>query len=230
MEEPEKNSVLDAAEIKKLTGNSTYSCRKIYSDTSIINMKALFMVNCNSKPSMSVIDNAITDRLIDFEYKSKFVKETDEDYICDDKEIFLANTYYKTEEFINKSRIVLFHCLLKYLPMFYKNGEDVVLNKSLKERVHNYITDTDIFFEWIEDQYEITGNKDDYVSIADMYSNFKYSDLKKSMNLTSVKKFIIELKTRKVLNKMFVEERTIVINGESIKLKKGIMNGLKIRD
>ena len=68
---------------------------------------------CNSKPQIQPIDEAIKNRLVDAEFKSKFVTNTNE--IDEQSHIYKANNYFETLEFQEKYKMDMFNILTDYL-------------------------------------------------------------------------------------------------------------------
>ena len=149
VEEPKPEDIIDGCLLKDWVGASGTSIRKFYSDKSDIDLHMTFFLNCNKRPRISPIDEAIKNRLIDFEYRATF---TDSD--IDNITRFPKDSYFESEEFYDTYKIELFHFLKEYTLRFIDEGEKITLNESLKNRRDQYLRDCDEIYEWFFDTFE----------------------------------------------------------------------------
>ena len=167
---------LNIATIKELTGGKAVNARMNYSNDTKTVLVGTHILECNERPKLSGrVDDAVVRRLVDIPFRSIFTSKPDEYF---GEFVFKKNDYYKSSEFQTRFRCVLFKTLLKYWEEYLKNNENIddFICDSVKERTNAYLEANDEMKSWFDENYEMTGNRDDILQIKDIYESFKHSD------------------------------------------------------
>jgi hypothetical protein len=170
-------------------------------------------MTCNNKPLLDEVDGGSARRLIDFPFRSLFVKQEDLDkYPCEN--IYPKNPDYLNLEFWKKYRCALFKYLLRY-----KNNGEFQIPEEIIKRNQEYLGDSDYIQVWFNENYEQTSNKDDFIKLADVFDNFKCSDYyvnldkKGKRNLTK-STFIKNISIHYFYRRFYKEQFRPTINGK----------------
>ena len=129
------------------------------------------------------------------------------------------NEYYDTNEFRDKYKLTAFHFLLPYLKLFFENKCKIKLTKNLITRRDTYLLESDEFYCWFFDTFEVVDDSTAYITFKSLYSTFKYGNYyqnltknnKRSMTKT---KFQEELLSRKDIKTLFRARFQPTINGK----------------
>lgn len=167
-EEPPKNSYLQNAIVKELTGGGKYMCRKLNQDAKEIILMATFIMECNSKPNLAEEGQvADAERIRDILYPSRFTTEDEE--VDETKHIYKVNVELKTDEWYSKHRNAFLNMLLQNVLMLKNDAKmniDYYLPESVKQRSNAYIQNSlsihKIFIELFEKRNE--AHKEQYVN------------------------------------------------------------------
>jgi hypothetical protein len=175
-----------------------------------------FIIECNEKPKINSIDNATIQRVEDIPYEScgystqADINELDEE---DRKNAFVINTYYKTYEFKQKFKQVLFNILCTYHKKFIENNRVLPVCKKIKDRNIKYFEESDEILNFITEYYEFTDDKNyknknykNILKLKDIYEKYKVSDLFQNMNKqqkrqNNYKHFVEKLKNNTFIKK-----------------------------
>ena len=221
-EEPDADTYkFDGNFIKDLTGSDEASFRKIYSMDSTITIHALLMICCNKKPPINSFDSATKKRTIDYPFLSTF---TDDDVNNVDR--FKGDTKFDENKFRIENRMWLFHLLMDYLRPFLESGKKINLSQNLKDRVENYLLNSDDFYGWFWETYEKSPNPRNYISMRSAYKTFKTSSYfnnlpknKKSKYSAKIENFEEEIDARKNIKALRRKRYQPTIDGKRKNLK-----------
>jgi phage/plasmid-associated DNA primase len=172
--EPPESKKFENSIIKELTGGGTFSARGHHESDTKKDLNLTMIVECNKKPMFSEEPtNADVRRIIDLNFRSTY---TTDDTIIDEKNnIYKANPYYKSIEFQQKYKYALIKILIEEHKKYKKNNFIINLPKSITERTQNYLDLSYSIVKWFKETYEHTKNKNDYIKIKDLYSDFTES-------------------------------------------------------
>ena len=173
---------LNIATIKELTGGKAINARMNYSNDTKTVLQATHILECNERPKLSGrVDDAVVRRLIDIPFRSVFTANP-ADYFGE--YVFKKDAYYKTNNFQNEYKCVLFSVLLDYWKEYLRLEEniDAFVCDSVKERTNAYLEANDELKTWFDENYEQTGKRDDVLQIKDIYNLFKESDTWSNMS------------------------------------------------
>lgn len=208
-EEPSIERVINGSAIKDITGSSIINARMLYSNNTETYINGTFFVCCNDKPNIYPCDNAVRNRLIDFPFRSTFGKVDDAK-----KNKYLINKNFAEDDFFNEYKLELFHLIKEYTIKYLKN-KDIELTPELNKRRDEYLVESDETINWINDHYQHT-TEDSYVTLRDMWSYFKESELYRNLSSYkkrsfTMKKFFNKIKNHFDLSKFYKEE---YLNGD----------------
>lgn len=174
--EPDDDKKICSSVIKELTGGTQMNARKCYSNDTVVNIKATFILECNKRLNINGrIDQAIKRRLIDVLFRSSFVSNPDE---YKGKHVYQGDAFYKTNDFKDQYRCALFKILLPYIQRLIKKNKDIdqFVCEKIKVRTDQYLQNTDDLKAVFDRLYEPTKNDKDIVKVTDFYEHFKESD------------------------------------------------------
>ena len=123
--EPDYKFKINCATLKELVGGTEINARTLYSDKTTTNLCMTFIMECNEKPKLNETSDALSRRIIDIPFKSRFVDKKVYDKLNEEQKINTAiiNSYYKTKEFKEKYKTVLFLILKDYFYRYYKSKD-----------------------------------------------------------------------------------------------------------
>ncbi len=228
-EEPDSETQkFDGNFIKDLTGGDKACFRKIYGASGDINIKSLLITCCNARPQIAPCDDAVKIRLMDYPFLSTFTNDD-----INDVDRFEGNEYYDTEEFRKDNSLNLFHYLIPYLKDFLK-FKKIILTKNLEARRDEYLVQSDEFYCWWLDNYEITDSKEDILTITQIFKNFKcdeyYINLSRKDKRSMTKsKFREKLLSKRVIKKQYRDRYQPVINGKQKQMRECLI-GIKMKE
>ena len=202
--EPDEKQTLNASIIKELTGGSEINARMNHSNDTKTNLKLTLLMECNEKPNISEVNDAIQRRIIDIPFNSIFTSQDKIDKLKKDNieltNIFKADRYFKTDEFKNQYKQALFMVLIKHFKIFRDNNFNIKIPEIINVRTQEYMQNSDAFYNVIEENYKKTDSIKDIVPLKEIYNIFKGSEIyinstkdqKRKMNY---KNFIEKIKT-----------------------------------
>ena len=163
--EPDDNSSLRLGQLKDITGGGEINARGLYSSDTQCKILATVCCECNKKPSLNgQVGDSILRRFRNLHFKSTFT---------DDKEkltlpnYFPKNAQYKTDDFKRNMRCALFDYLLRF------NYTEIYTPDSIRIATKKYLCDADAFTSWLDDNYEVTDDSNDFVKISEMLDMYK---------------------------------------------------------
>ena len=237
------------ATVKELTGGKKINARMNYSNDTNCTLTATHVLECNKRPKLDGrLDESVVRRVRDIPFVSTY---TDDEDTLEQAEagimenVYRADKYFKSEDFKKRFKHALFKLLTEYIHNFHiETGVGVCdkfdVPKVIRDRSKEYIKSSDEIREWFDTVYERVDTKGKskkdileeelYVSIADMFTQFKMSDYylnqskanKRLMN----KKYLIEYCSTNVNFKMCYSE---LFKSGSIN-KTNILIGFKFKE
>jgi len=167
--EPDDDVKLRMSIIKDMTGGGEISARKLFSNQCRVRMKQTQVFECNKKPKLSGrIDQSILERIVDIPFISHFTSNLDD--VDETNHIYPVNTFYKTSEFQQEYKCALFRYIMAH------SRKELYLPLCITARSANFVMDSDELFEWFNDHYDLTNEKDDVLKMVDVYDLFKSSE------------------------------------------------------
>jgi phage/plasmid-associated DNA primase len=177
--EPDSQFKINCSTIKELTGGNALNARQNYSNDTETILQLTLILECNEKPKLNEVNDAIFRRIIDIPFVSSFVDKQTYDKLDNKTNVYVKNDYYKTNEFKNKYKQALFRLIAKHK---FEN----ILPQQIIKRNLEYMQNSDIIFEFIDELAVKTDNKKDSIKMCLLYDAFKESQFYE--NLTKIEK------------------------------------------
>lgn len=193
--EPPKDSKLENSVIKELTGGGKFSARGHHENSTEKVLHITMVIECNARPLFAEDPKkAEVDRLIDIHFRSTFTNILSE--VDETKYIYAANVEYKTDEFIEAHKMSLLKIIFDSYKKYSNNNFIFDIPQTIRDRTNSYLEMSCNILSWINDKYEKTKLKTDFVKLKDVYNKFKESDyfynLSKNQKRTYNKNYFIK--------------------------------------
>jgi len=165
-QEPDKSKAICSSTMKELTGDDSINTRKLYSGDCSIKLNLSLFIEANELPKMDEVNDAIIRRVRVVPFTSKFVDESTYNQIEKEEiaknNIFIGNTFFKSEEFKIKYRQALIIMLFQKFKGFVNNNFNLhAPPQESRDACSDYLSLSDDIFDWFINTYEKT---DDGVS------------------------------------------------------------------
>jgi len=207
--EPDFKFKINCATIKELVGGTELNARTLYSDKTTTNLCMTFIMECNEKPKLNETSDALSRRIIDIPFKSRFVDKKVYDKLTDEQKIntSITNSYYKTIDFKEKYKLILFLILKDYFYEYYKT-KDLMITDEIVNRNEEYMKESDEMICWLSENYETTSDNNDVIDLKTIYNKYRLSDKymnssKEDKRMFSYKKFIKDISNNPFLKLYF---------------------------
>ena len=183
--EPCENKKFENSVVKELTGGGTFSARGHHETNTVKELNLTMILEANKRPLFAEEPTeADARRIIDIYFGTKYTTETE--LVDEQNKIYLANSYYKTDEFKIKYRYSLLKILMNAYKNYKLNKHTFEIPKSIKERTTQYLEMSCNILQWFKDNYKHTGEKSDICKMRDLYDDFSSSNY--FINLTKNEK------------------------------------------
>ena len=210
--EPDESKNLNCSTIKEITGGGEINARLNHSNNTKTVLNCTMIMECNEKPKLSEVNEAMERRILDIPFNSLFVDkmkfEKFSDQEREENEIFLGNTFFKTDDFKEKYKQALFIILIKHYKNYINNNNNLTIPKIIVDRTNSYMENSDDIFNIINEFYEKTTEKKDIVKLKDVYEMFKSSDIYFNSSKDDKKKLIYKSFCTKLQSNLFF--RTLI--------------------
>jgi len=230
--EPESSEFINVEIIKDLTGTDEINARLNHSNDTQTFLKCTLVMECNDKPKLNNISqpDALLRRIIISHFKSTFVEQSfyDELTTQEKENIFIGNSYYKTPEFKDKYKQILFNILIKYYKKYTETKTKTDVNacgvlpitKNIRQRTYDYLEASDIIKEFLDETYEKTSNDKDRVKLKNVIETFQGSNYFKNLEakmkkLYNYKGFISKIESNIILKRCLTlnKDKTYELRG-----------------
>jgi phage/plasmid-associated DNA primase len=172
--EPAENKKFENSVIKELTGGGTFSARGHHETNTTKELNLTMIVEANKKPLFAEEPtDADVRRIVDIYFRAKYTQN--EELVDEKNNIYLANLYYKTNEFKNKYKFALLKILINAFEKYKQNNFKFKIPKSIQERTTQYLEMSCNILQWFKDSYIYTETKTDLCKIKDLYEDFTTS-------------------------------------------------------
>lgn len=165
IQEPEHNDVVYVGRMKNFTGGDWIQARALYGDPFTYKPQFKLMLTCNKLPNIPATDGGTWRRLRVTPWESTFV-----DGVPKKK-----NEFPKDPELDDKMKewkqALVWWLLKDYYQEYRKNG--IYEPPKVTSMTDQYKKKSDIYYEFLSEQYIITGNNRDKSSIQSAYDSFK---------------------------------------------------------
>lgn len=210
--EPDESKNLNCSTIKEITGGGEINARLNHSNNTKTVLNCTMIMECNEKPKLSEVNEAMERRILDIPFNSLFVDKMKFEKFSDqerkENEIFLGNTFFKTYDFKEKYKQALFMILIKHYKSYIDNNNNLTIPKIIVDRTNSYMENSDDIFNIINEFYEKTPEKKDIIKLKDVYEMFKSSDMYFNSSKDDKKKLIYKSFCSKLQSNLFF--RTLI--------------------
>ena len=158
--------------IKSVTGRDEITCRDLYQSSKTYAPKFTLFAQCNNKPSLETVDNAIKRRFEVLDFPFSFVEnpihknEKQRDTSCKAK--LEKKEYYS--QFLG---LLIDHVRNKF------NERKIFIPDQIKNNTKDYIDDNNDVGLYIDQNFEITNNPKDRIKLCDAYLRYCEGDYQK---------------------------------------------------
>ena len=214
--EPESSEFINVEIVKDLTGTDEINARLNHSNNTRTFLKCTLVMECNDKPKLNNISqpDALLRRIIISSFKSTFVEQSFYDELTEEEKtnIFIGNGYYKTPEFKDKYKQILFNILIKYYKEYTETKPNenscgvLPITKEIRKRAVDYLEASDIIKEFLDETYKKTGNDKERIKLKSVFELFQMSNYLKNLEskmkkLYNYKGFISKLESNIILKR-----------------------------
>jgi len=183
--EPPQDCKYQNSVIKEMTGGGMLCARGHNESETEKSLHATVIVECNNRPLFKEDPTtADAERLVDILFRSTFV--SDEKMVDEANNIYKANPYYKTQIFQKEHRFALLKILMASYKEYADNNYVFDIPLSFRERTIAYLEECCDIYQWIQELFMISENKDDILALKTIYNEFKVSEY--YLNLSRDKK------------------------------------------
>ena len=228
--EPESSEYVNVEIMKDLTGTDEINARLNHSNNTQTFLKCTLVMECNDKPKLNNISqpDALLRRIIISSFKSTFVEQSFYDELTEEerKTYFIGNGYYKTPEFKDKYKQILFNILIKYYKQYTETKPNdkscgvLPITKEIRKRAVDYLEASDIIKEFLDETYKKTGNTKDRIKLKSVFDAFQASNYFKNLEakmkkLYNYKGFISKLESNIILKRSLAtnKDKTYELRG-----------------
>lgn len=186
------------------------------------------VLECNKRPLLEEEPTEADERrIIDLLFGSMF---KDNENIKE--KIFKKNIYYTTDEFRERYKSALLKILFEHNKEKYK--KDLIKPKEVELRTRKYMEGSVELFEWFNETFEKTGNKNEHIQISQINNMLKESEYYQTLSKQDKRKLTREkltkiFKENVIYKKYFRDEENTHVNGKKVKDPKRLL-GYKIKE
>jgi putative DNA primase/helicase len=214
-QEPENDDKIHVGHMKELSGNDKISARALFKEPIEFYPQFKTILTCNKLPFIPSNDGGTWRRLRVAPFEMSFVSDPRESHERK-KDKFLKD---KME---NWKEAFLFILIKRYNDRYKKNG--LIEPNKIKEFTNEYKRQSDIFYEYINEQLEFTNNVKDKINLTNMYNDFKiwfkeaHTERKiptRSEFKDNIEEKIGKLKSNCWKNVIFLQEKNNLIDSDT---------------
>jgi phage/plasmid-associated DNA primase len=197
-QEPDHNKKICMSAVKEITGGKKINARALYSSKMDVLLCLSLCIECNQKPLLDEVLDAVIRRLRVVPFITKSVEQAEYDALPEDERVNVnvKNTYYKSIEFQEKFKQAFFEILKPYAKAFYENNCELpdVPAECAKEN-RDYLAVSDDLFSWFNDVFEplqkeeLGGNTDKPIPLTDIYKSFSNGEFYLSLPKIEKRKY-----------------------------------------
>jgi len=231
-QEPNNKKKICCSTLKEITGDKTINVRELYSSKCSINLRNTTLIEANEIPSVDEVNDAVSRRLRTIPFTSRYVEKSVYDSLEDKTNVFIADSFYKTDEFQNAYKQALFDLLIPRFKTFVDNKHSLPPQpKCCLDKCADFLGTCDDVYGWFELVFEKTDTieNSDAIPLTDIYSAFSTSsffmNLSKSDKRKYNKKYFLSKIDENIFLRKYVRLRDSYHN--KIKLKSDYIIGWK---
>ena len=191
-QEPNNKKKICCSTLKEITGDKTLNVRELYSSKCSIKLTNTTLIEANEIPAVDEVNDAVFRRLRTIPFLSRYVEQSVYDSLEDKSNVFIADGYYKTDEFQDEYKQALYNLLIKRFETFVKNKHALPSQpKVCLEKCSAFLGTCDDIFSWFETYYEKTTTIEtsDAISLANIYEMFSKSEFFGNLSKSDKRKY-----------------------------------------
>lgn len=214
--EPPAGKKIKTATMKTLTGTPQINARGLYSQNTKTEIKATFVMECNTLPLVDELNAAVTRRIRAIKFCGEAISKEEYDSKTDKTNFFVKNKFYETNEFRSMYRQALFLILSK---IAYDDIPNIP--EECAKITNEYMATSDDLYSWFAELYQKCPEGEfNSVSIAELYHEYKEGDIYKNLCKVSkrrmTKAFFTEMVEKNSFLKRDVKQRKERYNGKQL--------------
>lgn len=223
-QEPNNKKKICCSTLKEITGDKTLNVRELYSSKCSIKLTNTTLIEANEIPSVDEVNDAVFRRLRTIPFLSRYVEQSVYDSLEDKSNVFIADGFYKTDEFQDKYKQALFNLLVKRFETFVNNKHALPNQpKVCLEKCSAFLGTCDDIFSWFETYYEQTPTIEtsEAIPLAEIYEMFSKSEFFNNLSKSDKRKYNKKYFLGKIEENIFLRKY--------IKLRNSYHNKVQIR-
>jgi P4 family phage/plasmid primase-like protien len=174
LQEPEGDSTIQVGKMKGLTGGDKVPARKLFGDPFEYTPQFKMILVCNKLPKIPSDDGGTWRRIRVTRFDSKFVKTFAE--VNEDKHHYLADLSIDEERLKEWAPAFMWMLINIYYVKYMKpleEGGGLNEPEEVREYTEKYRKESDVFFEFLKEMIDVTGNDNDSEKTVLLFSQFK---------------------------------------------------------
>jgi P4 family phage/plasmid primase-like protien len=174
IQEPEGDSTIQVGKMKGLTGGDKVPARKLFGDPFEYTPQFKMILVCNKLPKIPSDDNGTWRRIRVTRFDSKFVKNFAD--VNEEKHRYLADLSIDGEKLKEWAPAFMWMLIHTYYVKYIKPLEDGGgLNEpeEVRQYTEKYRKESDVFFEFLNQTINVTGNINDSEKTQSLFNQFK---------------------------------------------------------
>jgi len=153
-QEPNNKKKICCSTLKEITGDKTLNVRELYSSKCSIKLTNTTLIEANEIPAVDEVNDAVSRRIRTIPFLSRYVEQSVYDSLEDKTNVFVANSYYKTDEFQDNYKQALFNLLIVRFKKYIDNKHSLPTQpKSCLEKCSAFVGICDDIYSWFESYY-----------------------------------------------------------------------------
>lgn len=208
-QEPNNKKKICCSTLKEITGDKTLNVRELYSSKCSIKLTNTTLLEANEIPAVDEVNDAVSRRIRTIPFMSRYVEQSVYDSLEDKTNVFVADSYYKTDEFQNEYKQALFDLLIIRFKLFVNNKHSLPPQpKCCLDKCSAFLGTCDDIYSWFESYYEKTETIETSLAIplANIYKSFSSSDFYVNLSKSDKRKYNKKYFISKIEENIFIRK------------------------
>lgn len=208
-QEPNNKKKICCSTLKEITGDKTLNVRELYSSKCSIKLTNTTLIEANEIPAVDEVNDAVSRRIRTIPFMSRYVEQGVYDSLEDKTNVFVADSYYKTDEFQNEYKQALFDLLTIRFKLFVNNKHSLPPQpKCCLDKCSAFLGTCDDIYSWFESYYEKTETTEasEAIPLAEIYKSFSSSDFYTNLSKSDKRKYSKKHFISKIEENIFIRK------------------------
>lgn len=208
-QEPNNKKKICCSTLKEITGDKTLNVRELYSSKCSIKLTNTTLIEANEIPAVDEVNDAVSRRIRTIPFLSRYVEQSVYDSLEDKTNVFVADSYYKTDEFQNEYKQALFDLLIIRFKLFVDNKHSLPAQpKCCLDKCSAFLGTCDDIYSWFESFYEKTDTieNSEAIPLSSIYSSFSSSDFYTNLSKSDKRKYNKKYFISKIEENIFIRK------------------------